>query len=312
MTQEVLRVGVVGAGHLGRFHAEKYAHLPGVRLVAVADRDIARAQASAVRHGAAAEPEAERLLGKVDCVSVAVPTREHFSVVRSFLGAGVDVLVEKPLAATRGEGRELLRLAESSGRILQVGHLERFNPAVGRLLERTRGVRFVEAHRLASFVERGTDVDVIRDLMIHDLDILLALLPVPLRSVEAVGVPVLSECIDIANARLRFADGAIANLTASRVSTKRERKLRVFQPDAYFSLDYEGRQLRTCWRRVTPEGGPEVEWQEETFDDGDPLEAELRAFVTAVRSRQPPPVSAHDGLRALEAAEQVIAALETA
>src|SRR6185436_4539265 len=233
-----VRAAVIGVGYLGSFHAEKYASLPGVRLVGVVDADGERAEAIGKRLGAPAFPNYRALLGQVDCASIAVPTAAHFAIARELLEREVDVLVEKPIAATAAEGRHLVELAAARGRILQVGHLERFNPAIRSLAGILTRPRFIECHRLAPFVERGTDVDVILDLMIHDLDVILSIVDAPIERIEAVGVPVISETVDIANARLRFADGAIANVTASRVALKRERKIRFFQSDAYVSVDY--------------------------------------------------------------------------
>ena len=243
-----LRAAVVGVGYLGRFHAEKYAAHAGATLVAVVDVDAGRAQSVAANLGAEALTDHRALVGRIDCASVAVPTQQHHAVARDLLEAGIDVLVEKPLTTTLPEGKALVELAARRGRVLQVGHLERFNPAIRVLEGIVARPRFVECHRLAPFTERGTDVDVVLDLMIHDLDVILAMTTSSLRSIEAVGVPVLTPQVDIANARLRFANGCIANVTASRVSLKRERKLRIFQADAYFSLDCPGATLtsRTC------------------------------------------------------------------
>src|SRR5207302_1355230 len=254
MTRTRLRAAVIGVGYLGRFHAEKYAANSGAELVAVADIDPARARAVAAALGVEAVTDHRALLGRIDCASVAVPTPLHHAVAGDLLEAGVDVLVEKPLTTTVDEGKALLELAVRRGRVLQVGHLERFNPAIRALDGIVREPRFIECHRLAPFTERGTDVDVVLDLMIHDLDVILSMMPSPLRSVEAVGVPVLTNSVDIANARLRFANGGIANLTASRVSLKRERKLRIFQPDAYLAVDYGERRVRICRREPDADG----------------------------------------------------------
>lgn len=307
-----LRAAVVGVGHLGRFHAEKYAALDGVTLVGIVDRDAARARAVATTLGVPAFAAHGALAGTVDCVSVAVPTRAHAAVTADLLHAGIDVLVEKPLASTVAEGRALVELAEAGGRILQVGHLERFNPALRAAVEVITEPRFLECHRLAPFVDRGTDVDVIRDLMIHDLDVIQSFVRAEVVTVESVGVPVLTSRVDIANARLRFQNGCIANVTASRVSMKRERKLRIFQPDAYVAIDYEQRTVRIC-RRVpatAPGALPEITVHEHDAGQGDPLRDEIAAFVAAVRARAAPVVGGREGLRALELAERIAASLE--
>jgi predicted dehydrogenase len=221
------------------------------------------------------------------------------------------VLVEKPIAATLAEARDLVRIAEERGRILQVGHLERFNPAIRALAELLTRPRFLECHRLAPFVERGTDVDVVLDLMIHDLDVILSMVRSPVAAIEAVGVPVITTSPDIANARIRFADGAIANVTASRVSLRRERKLRIFQHDTYISLDYGEKRMRICRRGQAPPGGlAPIEVEERIVDGEDALTEEIRAFLGAVRTRQPPLVSGREGLRAVELAYQILARVE--
>jgi len=306
-----LRTAVIGVGYLGRFHAEKYAANPAAELVAVADVDPARARAVAAALGVEAVTDYRALAGRIDCASVAVPTQLHHAVACALLDAGVDVLVEKPLTTTVDEGKALLELAVRRGRVLQVGHLERFNPAIRALDGIVREPRFIECHRLAPFTERGTDVDVVLDLMIHDLDVILSMMPSPLRSVEAVGVPVLTNSVDIANARLRFANGGIANVTASRVSLKRERKLRIFQPDAYLSVDYGERRVLICRRESGPDGLPALSLEEREVPEADALGSEIDAFLSAVRDRETPPVTGWDGLRALEVAHVILESLET-
>ena len=306
-----LRTAVIGVGYLGRFHAEKYAANPAAELVAVADVDPARARAVAAALGVEAVTDYRALAGRIDCASVAVPTQLHHAVACDLLDAGVDVLVEKPLTTTVDEGKALLELAVRRGRVLQVGHLERFNPAIRALDGIIREPRFIECHRLAPFTERGTDVDVVLDLMIHDLDVILSMMPSPLRSVEAVGVPVLTNSVDIANARLRFANGGIANVTASRVSLKRERKLRIFQPDAYLSVDYGERRVLICRRESGPDGLPALSLEEREVPEADALGSEIDAFLSAVRERETPPVTGWDGLRALEVAHVILESLET-
>jgi predicted dehydrogenase len=306
-----VRAAVVGVGYLGRFHAEKYRAQRGTELVGVADVDEARAREVASALGVQAFTDHRQLLGRVDCASVAVPTQHHHAVARDLLQGGIDVLVEKPLTTTLEEAKQLVELAVRGGRVLQVGHLERFNPAFVALEGVVRQPRFIECHRLAPFTERGTDVDVILDLMIHDLDVILSMVPSALRSVEAVGVPVLTSSVDIANARLRFANGCIANVTASRVSLKRERKLRIFQADAYLSVDYDERRVRICRRETGPDGQTALTFEEREVAEADALEAEIDAFVHAVREHAPPPVTGWDGLRALEVAHVIRESVET-
>ena len=305
------RAAVVGVGYLGRFHAEKYAADPDVELVAVVDRDGERAGEAAERFGCRALADARELRGLVDCASVVVPTPLHHEVGVGLLEAGIDVLVEKPIAATLEEARDLVRVAEEGSRILQVGHLERFNPAIRALAELVTRPRFFECHRLAPFVERGTDVDVVLDLMIHDLDVILGMMTSPVAAVEAVGVPVITASPDIANARIRFADGAIANVTASRVSLRRERKLRIFQPDTYISLDYGEKRMQICRRGEAPPGGlAPIEVEERIVAGEDALAEEIRAFLDAVRTRRPPLVSGREGLKAVELAYRILECLQ--
>jgi predicted dehydrogenase len=306
-----VRAAVVGVGYLGRFHAEKYHANPGVDLVAVVDTDAERANAMAGQLGVEAATDFRTLFGRVDCASVVVPTQLHHRVAAELLAAGIDVLVEKPLTTTLDEGKELLELAARGARVLQVGHLERFNPAIRALDGLITQPRFIEATRLAPFTERGTDVDVVHDLMIHDLDVIMSMVPSAVRAVEAVGVPVLTPSVDIANARLRFANGCIANLTASRVSLKRERKLRIFQPDAYFSVDYGEHRVRICRREAGEDGQPALTLEEREVEEGDALDAEIHAFLRAVRARETPPVTGWDGLRALELAHIIRESVET-
>jgi predicted dehydrogenase len=305
------RVAVVGVGYLGRFHAEKYAVEPEVELVGVVDIDAERAHQAAASFGCRAFSDAREIHGLVDCASVVVPTPLHRAIGTGLLEAGIDVLVEKPIAGTLKDARDLVRVAEERGRILQVGHLERFNPAIRALAELLTRPRFLECHRLAPFVERGTDVDVVLDLMIHDLDVILSMMKSPVAAIEAVGVPVITNSPDIANARIRFADGAIANVTASRVSLKRERKLRIFQHDTYISLDYGEKRMRICRRGEAPPGGlAPIEVEERIVEGEDALAEEIRGFLGAVRTRRPPLVSGREGLQAVELAYQILERVE--
>jgi predicted dehydrogenase len=302
-----MRVAVVGAGRLGALHALKYAALAGARLTHVVDIDHARARETADRHGAAALTDYRELEGKVTAASVAAPGSLHHEIACYLLAHGIDVLLEKPMAASVGEAHELAALAERSRRILQIGHLERFNPAIVELRPMVRGPRFIECLRVAPFTERGTDVDVILDLMVHDLDVILTLTAAEVVAVEAIGVAVLTEQIDVANARLRFSDGLIANLNTSRVAPRRERKIRIFQPDAYLSVDYEARRIQVYRKSPPPPGGtyPEISARQIDLGEGDPLADEVAAFANSVRTRCTPAVTAVDGLRVMEVSERI-------
>jgi predicted dehydrogenase len=309
MTTDV-RVGVVGVGHLGRHHARLLAATPGARLVAVSDLSEERAQAAAATTGAEAVTDYRSMIGKVDAVSIAVPTVDHVTVAREFLNAGVHVLVEKPMTTTLAEAEELIALAEKVGRVLAVGHTERFNPAVAAAIPLVKHPRFIEVHRLSGFPERSLDIDVVFDVMIHDLDIVLAIDPSEVVSVTAVGVPVLSPKVDIANARLKMASGCTVNLTASRISRDKVRKVRFFQPDMYVSVDY-GEQELDVWRIVPQEGGrPKIEGGSLPVEKGEPLGRELHDFVEAVRTGRAPKVTGRDGYRALQLATRVAEAIE--
>jgi len=302
-----LRVGVVGVGYLGKFHAKIYAAMPEVELVGVVDSDPAIARKVAAEHGCQAYDGADALLGQVDAVSIVVPTVHHLRVARPFLEQGVHMLMEKPLAPNLDEARTLVDLAETAGVIFQVGHLERFNAGVMALAEHAADPRFIEVHRLGGFVERATDVDVVTDLIIHDIDIVLSLVKSNIREVSAMGLPVLTGHVDIANARLEFENGAVANVTASRVSNKKERRLRVFAQHAYYSLNYIDQQIETVRARpsTTPGARPEMVHERLSIESKQPLDAELQAFVQSVRTGQPPLVNGRTGLQALQVALQV-------
>jgi predicted dehydrogenase len=309
MTQGTVTSGVVGVGYLGKFHAEKYAGSSKANLVAVADIDEARASEIGHAHGAAAYKDYRELFDRVQCVSIAVPTRYHYRVARDFIDAGIDVLVEKPLTANIEEARQLVQAAQAKNVILQVGHLERFNPAIRRLEGVIREPKFVECHRLAPFVERGTDVDVVLDLMIHDIDVIASLVRAPVARVEAVGVPVLTEKPDIANARINFANGCIANVTSSRVSLKRERKIRFFQPDAYISIDYDQRRAQIFHKPAPGASWLDIRTETVEIKEGDALADEIDSFLDCVASRKLPLVGGVEGLRALEIASMISAQL---
>jgi predicted dehydrogenase len=305
MDKGEIRVGVVGVGYLGQRHAEKYAASDRATLVGVVDIDPHRALEVGQKLGATASTDYRELFGQVRCVSIAVPTRLHYEITRDFLSAGIDVLVEKPIAAALEEGRKLVDLANQKDLILQVGHLERFNPAVRRLETIIQDPKFIECHRLAPFVERGTDVDVVLDLMIHDIDVIASLVCSPVVGVEAVGVPILTDKPDIANARIQFSNGCIANVTSSRVSLKRERKIRFFQADAYISLDYDQKRAQIYRKPEGNKGWLDIRRETMEIRDGDALADEVGSFLDSVRTRRDPLVSGEDGLRALEIASMI-------
>jgi predicted dehydrogenase len=301
-----IRVGVAGAGYLGRYHALIYSRMPGVDLVGVADTDPDTAERVAAECGCAAFDDPAALLERVDAVSVVVPTTAHLAVARPFLERGVHMLLEKPLAATVEEGREIVDLVAQTGCVLQVGHLERFNAGVMALAERISRPRFVEAHRMGTFVPRATDVDVVSDLMIHDIDIILSLVDAEISSIAAVGTPVLTGHIDIANARLEFENGAVANVIASRVSDRKSRRIRVFEENRYEALDFIEQRLDTAYTRSDPASEwPEIVREEIRVEPVQPLDTELAAFVDCVRSSTRPLVDGAAGLKALEVALRV-------
>lgn len=303
----MIRTAVIGVGYLGRFHAQKYANLPNSRLVGIADPSAAARSAVGAELKVAAHEDYRELLGKVDAVSIVTPTPSHFEVAKAFLEAGASVLVEKPMTVTTAEGEGLIEVAARLKRTLQVGHLERFNAAVLAVQPTLTVPRFIESARLAPFKHRGTDVDVVLDLMIHDIDLILSIVRSPVVAVDAIGSSVFSKEIDIANARLRFANGCVANATASRVSLKTERKLRLFQDDAYISVDLQ-QKILTVIRKgagVGADGMPQVAIEENTYEQGDALKSEIEAFLQAVATGEPPPVTGEDGLLALRTAVSI-------
>lgn len=306
-----LRAGVIGVGHLGQHHARLYASLPGCILAGVTDHDPARAKLIADRQGARAFHSVDDLLGEVDIVSVAVPTSAHYAVAKTCLAAGKHVLVEKPIAVEPWQAQELVELAKTQGCRLQVGHSERFNPIMLAMRAQIQRPAFIESHRLGSFSERGTDVDVVLDLMIHDLDLVLSFNPGAVEDVRAAGVPVLSSTIDIANARIQFQSGCVANLTASRVSLNRMRRMRVFQRDRYVSIDFQTRQGMVSRRAVRAGERPTVEIEEFKGTDEEPLKLQLASFLEAVRQGSRPLVSGEDGAAALDVAHQVLRAIHS-
>jgi predicted dehydrogenase len=303
-----LRCAVIGAGYLGRFHAQKYAGLADCELVGVADPAPEARERLRTELGVPGFADHHELLGRVDAVSIATPTGLHHAVARDFLEVGAHVLVEKPITATADEARELIAIAGRRGLVLQVGHLERFNPVIRAVAGELAAPRFIESNRLAPFKPRGTDVSVVLDLMIHDIDLIEHIVRSPIESIDAIGAPVFTDEIDIANARIRFENGCVADVTASRISMKAERKLRIFQSDAYLSIDLQ-QKLLTIVRRPASlaEGGlPKVDLEERSFDQGDALQDENRSFVDAVRDGGRPVVSGEDGLRALQTATRIV------
>jgi predicted dehydrogenase len=304
-----IRVAVAGTGEFGRNHARVYRELEGVELVGVYDESAERAAAVAQEFQTTSFHSVEELRGRVDAASVAVPTVAHAEVGCRLMEMGLDVLVEKPMAVNLAEADALLHAAKKNGRILQVGHVERFNPAVIAVEPILNRPLFFEVHRLGVFTPRSLDVDVIYDLMIHDLDILLALVNEPVVEVKAVGIPVLTEKVDIAHARLEFAGGAVANITASRVSTERVRKMRFFQQHEYISLDYARRDaLRIGVKKPGPQ--PEFGFEKLNAPAVEPLHSELQAFVDAVRTRKEPRTNGAAGRAALELASRVMASIQ--
>jgi predicted dehydrogenase len=302
-----IRAAVIGVGYLGRFHAQKYAQLPVCELVAVVDGREEVRKAVAGELGTQALADYRGLLGKVDAVSVVTPTPAHFEIADAFLAAGAHVLVEKPITETPEQARALIAQAAKFNRILQVGHLERFNAAVLAAEPHISSPRFMECTRLAPYKERGTDVNVVLDLMIHDIDLIQSLANSEIESIEAIGTPVFSGEIDIANARIRFANGCVANTTASRVSMKTERKLRIFEDAAYISLDLQQKILTLIRKR---DGEPQpgqlpVSIEEANLEQGDALKSEIESFLDCIRNNKRPIVSGEDGLRALETAIRI-------
>lgn len=308
----VLRAGVVGAGHLGYHHARHYAALDGVELAGVADPDETRREKAAGDFGTAGVATVQELIALgIEAASVATPTSTHHDVVLALLEAGVDVLVEKPIAGTLEEAETMVAAAQAHGRLLQVGHIERFNGAVMALFKAIHAPRFIECHRLSPFPGRGTDVSVVLDLMIHDLDIVLALETSPVLTLDAVGVPVFSGSEDIANVRLRFASGCVANLTSSRVSVDRMRKIRIFEENAYVSTDYSAQEVVVYRRKpgpIPPEANPmeHIVIEALPVEKEEPLKLELASFVTCIREARPPVVSGKDSLRALRLARDIV------
>jgi hypothetical protein len=309
---DALRVAVIGAGYLGRFHAQKYAGLAGAALVAVVDTDGERAKNLAESCKTEALEDYRRLFGRVDAVSIVTPTPNHFAIARDFLAEGIHVLLEKPMTRTLEEADELISLAREKACVLQIGHLERFNPAFTTVLPHFRDPIFIETHRLALFNERGLEVDVILDLMIHDIDTALHIVKSPLQAIRVAGIPVLTKLPDIANVRLEFANGALANLTASRISTKNMRKLRVFQENCYLVADYNSKRAFCFWREeeMDDAGYPQIATEELRVEGRDALEEEVISFLETVRSGGKAVVDGEQGRAALAVALEISRQIE--
>ena len=313
MKSDKLRIAVIGVGHLGEYHVQKYKVIPEVELVGVVDVDTNRVNEIANRYSTKAYTDHRDILDKVDAVSLAVTTEMHFEVAKDILAQRVHMLIEKPITYDLAEADTLIRMAREGKLVLQVGLVERFNPAIVKMMPMLNNPVFVESHRMNLFTTRGLDVDVVLDLMIHDLDIILHIIPSEVREVHAVGMPVITHKTDIANARIIFEDGTAANLTASRVSGKMLRKIRVFQPDAYLSADCGKRQLTVISldnQKRNSHNFPEVTTSKEKYADSDPLKDEISAFVNAVMNGAKPEVTGEDGRNALRVALNIIDQIE--
>jgi predicted dehydrogenase len=307
-----LRVGVVGTGYLGRFHAQKYHQMPDVELVGVVDTDADRGSTVANENQTTYFSNHQSLFGRVDAVSIAAPTPVHYSIAKDFLVNDVDILIEKPITSLLADADDLIALADSKGLIIQVGHLERFNPAVVALNGKIDQPRFIESHRLSIFQGRCTDVSVVLDLMIHDIDLILNLVSSELKTVNAAGISVISGNVDIANARLEFVNGAVANVTASRISAKNERKLRLFQKNAYISIDFANHTITLVHPDPSQSNGiiPGMKIEQLSFDKSDALDDELKSFVLSVKTRQEPLVTGKMGRDALKTALSIMSQIQ--
>ena len=302
-----LNMAVIGVGHFGQFHAEKIAALDNATLVAVADTEGRQARKIAKKHGAEAVTDFRDLFGRIDAACVVVPTRYHYEVASACLENGIHVLVEKPITDDLDSAKMLVTLSTQHNRVLQVGHLVRFSGVVDALRRQVKRPLYIDSVRIAPYKPRGTDVNVILDLMVHDLDLILSLVDAPLVSLDAAGAPVISPSEDIASARLKFTNGCIANITASRISLKTERKMRIFEPDTYVTVDFDAQRIRTLRKgkgSMLP-GIPKIDNEEQQYDEGDALEREISSFVDAIVNGRAPVVSGEDGVKALDAALQV-------
>lgn len=309
---QAVRTAVIGVGHFGNFHAEKFARVKGSNLVAVADIDVERAKEVGDRYGVEAVSDYRELYGSVDAVGVAVPTNAHFEIALACLNQGIHVLVEKPITERIDHAEKLIEAAARNDMLLQVGHIERFSGVYASLAEHVTRPLYIESHRVSPFLERGTDVNVILDVMIHDIDLILALVDAPVTSVSAIGAPVLSASEDIANARLEFANGCVATITASRVSLKSERKMRIFQPDCYITVDFK----ESTMARLSAEGTlgsshlPKINRNEWSYPETDSLEIEIAAFLDAVIERTSVQVDGAAGRNALQTAIMITDSLQ--
>jgi predicted dehydrogenase len=309
-----IRAAVIGVGYLGKFHAEKYAAMADADLVGVADTNIDQARLIGSKLNTTACADYRELLGKVDVVSIAVPTPMHYEIAKDFLENGVDVLIEKPITQTVAEADDLIAIAEKKGCIIQVGHLERFNPAVVAVGDRVKNPLFFQCERLSLYQPRGTDVSVVHDLMIHDIDLILNFAKSDIRYCHAIGAPVVTDQVDIAHAHIEFENNAVANVTASRIANKNERKIRIFQQDGYFSIDFANRSI-TC---IRPGSGeelcpvPGMVMDQQSFDAADALADEIRSFVNAAATRGAPEVSGKMGRDALKIAVNIAAQISSA
>jgi predicted dehydrogenase len=302
----MIRVGVIGAGSFGREHARVYAQSANAKLVSVCDINEASGKRVAEQFNAAFCADYRELIGKVDAVSLAAPTVAHAEIACALLDAGIHVLVEKPIARTLDEADAMIRAAEQSGAVLQVGHLERFNPAVIAAQQIVTTPRFFEAHRLSLFTPRSLDIDVVMDLMIHDIDVVLSLTASPVREARAAGIPILTPRIDIANARIEFENGCVANLTASRVSLEKVRKVRFFQPHEYVSIDYAAQEAATVSVKPSADGKMTFDARALAVERDEPLRLEIEAFLAAVQGSEVR-VSGAEGRRALQLAIEIVA-----
>jgi predicted dehydrogenase len=303
-----IRTAVIGVGYLGQFHAEKYAQLENSELAAVVDIDRERGAMVAEKVDSRFYSDYREIIGQVDAVSIVVPTQSHYEVAKAFLERGVHVLLEKPITTTLAEADELIEIASANKLVFQVGHLERFNPVVVALDGIVRQPGFIESIRISPFKPRGTDVNVVLDLMIHDIDIIQQIVGAEVKEINSIGAPVFTEEEDIANARIQFANGCIANVTASRISLKSERKMRIFQADAYITVDYQNKKF-AIFRKGDGEmfpGIPNITKEEHCFEQTDALKCEIEAFLNSITAGKPPMVSGEDGRKALETALKII------
>lgn len=305
------KCAVIGTGYLGKFHAQKYAALNNAKLIAVVDTNLARAQEISTELNCDALSDYRELVGKVDAVSIVTPTKSHFEVAKFCLQNGINTLIEKPITSTVAQADELIQIARDNNALIQVGHLERFNPAITSLQGILKQPKFIESHRIAPFTLRGSDVNVVLDLMIHDIDLISFLVKSNITSIVANGIPVLSNEIDIANARIEFENGAVANVTASRAGMKKERMMRIFQEDAYLSVNLQDKSC-SVYRKGKGEmfpGIPDIKMENLEFADADAIKDEIEAFIKAIDEQSVPLVTGEDGKKALAIAEQITAAV---